>query len=588
MPRIDHSALSATPARSDDAWWRPLTSGLATVQIDVDTSKSTLTELVRLAQLATTVPPQSPLLAAPLGLPCLPGAARVRLYFDDEAAQRGNSNTPHADMSAAAKRACDALAQILTNTRTEHQYHDTQAPAARVLNQYIRAIERSRRAQTAASFSHMVRITGEALHRHGSANLPPVRAQIAQTPTDCVLHWIAELDRARGTANPDDNWLMQTESAARRRWMQHDLTLPSVRAYLDQMHSECTVRGAADLADVVGKIQSTLPTDQQAAKFSTRLNDNLYGRVFETRLIAQLIAAPTPGTLICTQTLMNAIRDFVSELPPAVVAVVAKEVSLGLAAKPRFWFDRTPALRQFISAVPGAPKKQALIAWMGQPVQSSHDAMSVILLACQMSLVLKEHAADSAPWMWASDLNYAQVVQPSARRLNNMIEPLLRAEGGIALLHQRAMFSESSMRPGIRASLQHRPNLEAPSPATRRMLEHGLPYASGVSGSTNMLLYMAHFFKQGGTELDPKQLLLAAAMLLGAGHSLHEVLWVGHQLDHRLGLGLGLGTATPEAFISDYDRFIELFDGADHKALDNAVASAWDQTIAAARNATAN
>lgn len=591
-------------------------------QTKINPASATLTDLVRLAGLASSVSPQAHLQGEAQGLPCLPGSGRVRLYFDDSVAHHigagdagawGAARAPARSiasalpMSAAAKFANKTLAQVLINSRTQVANvigasqdgssvdrndgsisgSSDKAPISRLLSQYARIVERSHRPQTAADFTHLMRVTSEALHQHVTAQLPPVPVQIAQTPTDCMLHWIAALQTASDAADGADTvWLQQVTCAARRRWMQHDLTLSSVRAYFAQMHIESVAQGVGGLAVVADKLAASLPTDQQAANFDTRLHDNLYGRVFETRLIARLIAAPPPGTLICAQTLSLALRDFFCALSPADQLMVAKKLSLLLAEKPRFWYDHVPKLLGLITAAAGRQKKQALETWLCTPVRSAYDCMGVMLFASELSLLLKQDAASSAPWMWPSDWNYAHAVQPSARRLQNMPALLLRAEGGITLQHQRSAYSQPTMRPSIRASLQHRPNLDTPSPVIRRMLDHGLPYASGVSGSTNILLHLAHYFKQAGIDLDYKQILLDAALLLGGGHSLHEVLWVGHQLDRLLGLNLAIGDVPPEEYVSDYDRFISLFDGADRQRIDHAVAAAWNDTIGHARSAS--
>lgn len=614
MPRIDtnsaSSVASAITTPSDNVWWRFMMHDAVPAQAKIDPANATLVDLVRLAGLAASLPPQTHLLGEPQGLPCLPGSRHVRLYFDDSVDQVCAPGAVGAvagamvsaagaplratasalPMSAAAKFACKTLVRVLTNSRAQlHSAMDVSSDnvaISRIISQYTHSIERARRPQTAAGFIHLMRVTGEALHRHVMSQLPPVPAHIAQTPTDCMLHWLAALHAASQTPSGIDNaWLRQAIADARRRWMQHDLTLPSVRAYLAQMRSGCEAQGELELTVMAEKIAASLPTEPQAAKFDTRLHDNLYGRIFETRLIAQLIAAPPPGTLACAQNLSAALLNFLKSLSPAMQSMVSKKLSLQLAEKPRFWYGQVPKLLGFITAVPGQQKKQALESWLSTPVQSAYDCMGVILFGCELSLLLKQHAPGSAPWMWPSDLNYAQAVQPSSRRLKNMPDLLLRAEGGITLQHQRAAYRQPSMRPSIRAALQHRPNLDTPSPVIRRMLDHGLPYASGVSGSTNLLLHQAHFFKHNGVELDYKQLILGAALLLGGGHSLHEVLWVGHQLDGPLKLGLALSDVPPEEFVSDYDRFISLFDGADRQRLEEAVGAAWEDTLACARSA---
>ena len=588
MLRADStSSLSSNASsRSGDTCWVPFTphhsAPSKTAQLEVNTATASLTDLVRLAHLAKAVPAGAVLLADRIGVGCWQRPRHVKLYFDETLAPTLPARS--AATTAAAELACETLAQLLQTTREQIPLPNDKLPAARILRQTIHALDRSRRPQTAASFYNMVRITGEALHRAHSARLPLVQVQIPQSPTECLLHWIDALRAAQQTPlGATDPWLEQIETAARRRWMQHDLTLTSVRSYFAAMRGMCSAEGATGLASIAEKIGASLPTNQQEKNFDTRLNDNLYGRVFETRLMAHLIAEPAPGTLIFAQQLATSLLHFFSALPLSVKSMVAKELSPALVAEPRFWFDQVPLLRRFITTEPGEKKKSALVNWLSTPPESGYDCMAIALFTCQLSPLLKEKASSFAPWMWAADLNYRQIVQPSSRRLTNTSQRLLRPEGGILLLHQRPAFSHPAMRAGMRATLQHRPNLETRSAVTKRALDHGLPYASGVSGSTNILLHQAVFFRQSGIELDTRHLLLLAVMLLNGGHSVHEVLWMAHQLDRPLGLGLALSDAAPEEFVSDYDRFTDLFNGADRSAIERAIAAAWDDTIDYAR-----
>ena len=556
------------------------------VQITIHSETATLTDLVRLAQLAITLPGAAVLLAERIRIGCWQKSLDVRLYFSGALARRREPLQPAetAAIAASVELARKTIVQLLQTTCEQNPLPNDKVPAARILKQYRQGLERSRRPQTVASFISMVRVASEGLHRAHAAQLLWVRVQAPQSPTECLLHWLNALRTAQETLTGQaDPWLHQTEILARRRWMQHDLTLASVRSYFAQMQLACIEKSAPELAALAAQLAASLPTEQQGKHFSARLNDNLYGRVFETRLVANLITTPAPGTLIFAQQLATSLLHLVSALPPSVRSLIAKALTPALLDAPRFWFDRVPKLVQFITAQPGEPKKSALVNWLSTPPQSGYDCMAIMVLACQLSLLLNQMTPKSAPWMEAANINYRQIVQPSARRLKNRAEPILRPEGGILLLHQRPAFSHPAMRLGRRATLHHRPNLDTPSAAIRCALEHGLPYASGVSGSTNILLHQAHFFRQRGIELDSRHLLLAAMMLLNGGHSLHEVLWMAHQLDGPLGLGLSLADVAPEEFVSDYDRFIALFDGADRTAIERAVNAAWDETIDYAR-----
>ena len=220
------------------------------------------------------------------------------------------------------------------------------------------------------------------------------------------------------------------------------------------------------------------------------------------------------------------------------------------------------------------------MAVLARPISSGVDCLCIVQIAIRLSLVMDEIDAATVPWMQVAYPRYAGLLSPAACRLINRPERVCVREGGIVLPHQAAAFSHSWMQLAFRASLQFRPNLDKPSVPVVQALQHGVPYATGVSGSTNILLHLAGHFKQLGTDLPIPHLLLAGMMLFNGGHSMHEVLWVAHRLDQMLGLDLRMSDAEPDRFIADYTRFFALFDGFDRRAIDHAVARAWDETLA--------
>src|SRR5262249_23130594 len=136
--------------------------------------------------------------------------------------------------------------------------------------------------------------------------------------------------------------------------------------------------------------------------------------------------------------------------------------------------------------------------------------------------------------------------------------------GGITKLHQPASFQESWMVASQRSGTTNVLELQSASAVAKLMLEHATPWASGVSGTTNVNLFALKYFQEKGAQIDTKHFLLGVAMLLvyDGGHSFQEVLWTANQLDHKMKLGLGLTDRDdPDSFIADYDKFAKLFEG---------------------------
>jgi hypothetical protein len=107
--------------------------------------------------------------------------------------------------------------------------------------------------------------------------------------------------------------------------------------------------------------------------------------------------------------------------------------------------------------------------------------------------------------------------------------------------------------------------LYAPSHPVVVALAKALPYVAGASGNINIMAHTIAHLKSRNVPIDAKYALLSTMMVLHSGHSLHESLWVINLLGPRLDLGIDLGNHPPDSFVSDYDRFIELFQDADGK-----------------------
>jgi hypothetical protein len=76
--------------------------------------------------------------------------------------------------------------------------------------------------------------------------------------------------------------------------------------------------------------------------------------------------------------------------------------------------------------------------------------------------------------------------------------------------------------------------------------------------------------------------MLGTMMFLNfdGGHSMHEAMWVGNQLDQSLGLGMGMPGGDPHSYVADYDGFVESFTPAQGQdKLRAAASTAWDATL---------
>ena len=128
------------------------------------------------------------------------------------------------------------------------------------------------------------------------------------------------------------------------------------------------------------------------------------------------------------------------------------------------------------------------------------------------------------------------------------------------------MVKEDWMVPSQRPTTVNRPVLEKQSEALQTALKTGTPYASGVSGSTNIALHALNSLNsKNGDNIDKNDFLLGTMMFLvyDGGHSMHEALWTANQLDSPLHLGYGLSAPDqkPNEFVADYEKFQSMYKG---------------------------
>jgi hypothetical protein len=184
------------------------------------------------------------------------------------------------------------------------------------------------------------------------------------------------------------------------------------------------------------------------------------------------------------------------------------------------------------------------------------------------------------PWETRCADNYTKVASVKAYQSNHA-EVAAKPEVGITLGYQPTVSVDLDIAPGQRQALRRKPDLYAPSHPVVIALTKALPYVAGASGNINIMAHTIAHLKSRSVPIDAKYALLSTMMALHSGHSLHESLWVINLLGPKLNLGIDLGNHPPDSFVSDYDRFIELFQDADGKEkMEAARDSAWKTVTA--------
>ncbi|AXA93469.1 hypothetical protein [Massilia sp. YMA4] len=477
-------------------------------------------------------------------------------------------------------KARQAALTLLANTEREFGLHGTRAGAE---------IERARdflsnpnNRLTAGTFGRMMKAVSEAVHAHVTQRIGPSRAErmTGRMPMDCMTHLGYEIRHARQHARPEHKaFLRELGFETMDRVMQHRLSFGQTKQWLTEVSDDCAQRGLRDLARLARGLADDIPHPSALPDHATQLHDNVYGRALESVLINELVRNPPDSVKDSMEALAGHLDRALSRLQPHEQEQAAVAVQNMMRHERRGWQAQAPELEAFFQAAPGH-ELRALKNLLRAPKETGADCIAVPYLTVKMSLCM----GAGAPWMRDANVNYRDVVGPaSARETESAPNPnRIAPKAGITSHHQpmtvRTPVAEAAMHPGDR----NRPKLDETSPELRRALQQGAPFVSGVSGSTNIVLHaVAHMLDKGG-RIDAKDALLGTMMFLthDGGHSMHEAMWVGNQLNQTLDLNLGLPGGDPSRYVADYQGFIESFPPEKGRDTMRAAAdTAWQVTL---------
>lgn len=461
------------------------------------------------------------------------------------------------------------------------------------------------------------------------------RGEAGRTPSEVMVNFVSIIDAKAKQAKGSDPVLNTVLEQAKLLILKHMLQVGHVVSFLKKAADYLSRNGHKELSRLCDDLSGQLPiNDSDIAP--TRLQDNLYGRVFDSGFVSDLVKTPPPGVMSAMEQSAKALAAWLTG--GTVPVDVRKKVATDLQHKfkdedPRFWFPQVPEMQNFIAAGSPDDALAALLRLLNSTIDTGVKAQAVPYVLVKLSLVLREAGKAKSvalpgmptdappegtsfeqhlrnwqrhkknveygysPWMEAANENYASVVSKQTGR-TDAPDTDLGGDGkwkahvpktmgsGLTLLHQPNPFVENWMTPSVRPTTKNMPNIKPgsngktgyPTESVETALSHGLAYGSGVSGSTNIMLHIFDHLKKGAVPgLDVKDFLLGTMMFLvyDGGHSMHEVLWTANQLDKKLGLGLNIGDSdNPTKFVSDYDKFMELYDSSDQDSTGTHVARA--------------
>ncbi|MEN3262308.1 hypothetical protein AAH678_27060 [Sodalis endosymbiont of Spalangia cameroni] len=432
---------------------------------------------------------------------------------------------------------------------------------------------------------------------------PPTTINLEETyktPTEVSFLWMGFLRHAAGQLTYNLRLLVkQLLNQQQERCLHHKkLTLRSTRASLINDSRILRHAGLAALADKAATkrkggtpcLLDQLPKSE-AGLHATRLHDNIYGRVFDTHWIAQLVANPPAEVVAAMTTIARYYSSYLEHLLPDRQQTVLKKLHNQIVQDRRFWFKSFPAMEHLSHPAFAWPAYvEEVQKILRSEIKTGEHCIAIPYLTVKLfnatnDLPIAEHKS----WQIMTNLSYRWYIKP---RTGRTVEDRACAEAnvlptpaaGITLRYQPPAVSDAEKMTAERRPCNHyripASRLLPKYPAVKTALRHGLPYSGGVSGSTGIMLSVIKELIKKKENIDLRMGLLGTIMFMNydGGHSIHEALWVANLK------GIKVGNANDNkshlnGFISDYEAFRALYQGTEcGKALDNALAIAWEKT----------
>jgi len=419
-----------------------------------------------------------------------------------------------------------------------------------------------------------------------------------RTPSEVLVHFLHSLRKARKDA-PASTVLKELEQQVRQTILQHQMTLAETQRLLQAANARLTSESQPELATLTTKLIAHLPKDESALP-RTRLHDNLYGRVLDSGIVAELVKNPPPGVKTSLKQGARAMAAMLRDgsLPDKSKHEIAQGMQEYLNTKdPRFWVPLVPSIKDLKDAKSPEDALKALLTFLDNPGDDGYAMIATPYVLVKTANILQQKK--QVTWMEQAGRNYWNIITNQTGRTDVLTStdpnirftpqtaPKLSEGAGIGLRHQPNPFIADGMVPSMRPTLKNMPQFEQgvefPTDSVATALQHGLPFASGVSGSTNIMLHLLDEMRNRGETVDVKNFLLGTMMFLvyDGGHSMQEVLWTANQLDATLNLNLNIGDPSkPTEFVADYERFAAIFDGdRTGPILQDAINTALDTTL---------
>lgn len=384
------------------------------------------------------------------------------------------------------------------------------------------------------------------------------RRDAPRSERDALIHFI------HLTQDVDHPAAHQLNHEARSLWISGVVNQKSLQKLLTKGSDQL-----GHLPRLQDKLES-LVNDTAQLKTLPQYHDNIYGRKFETALVAELVNDPPHGTLAAATRINQEVHAHLMSMPAEKASEVLQKVAKGIVSEPRPWYPLKPEIEQFAAA----PTNEAFQKVLG-PAKNGIDVIASINLAHRVWTA----GIEPPPWAEAMNQHYNELLVPRRGKGRYLTEFDTNAHG-IAALHHPDNLTYSTFQTGKSWTYKRSPEMDKPTDFENNTLKSGHIFVSGPSGTTNVLAFTSADIARRDPTFSPNDALLAGVMFMtmDTGHSVHEVLATNLSIQARgtEAAGTQLTTSAPP-----YKTLAELpTSPADKAKVESAMNRALDTTIA--------
>ncbi|HET9645885.1 MAG TPA: hypothetical protein VFP68_21595 [Burkholderiaceae bacterium] len=304
----------------------------------------------------------------------------------------------------------------------------------------------------------------------------------------------------------------------------------------------------------------------------TQLVDNIYGRTFESLLVARLVEDPPPGVLKAARQLASEVLGELANHPKEIQDRILGDLASAIAKEPRPWWDRSPSIQPFLQQ-PTLENLQACFA-----ANSGIEAIQSVFIAKHFALTL-DRTGLNPDWMHSANRFYWSSLVSQKPQNASILTNFSQTSGN--LLHYHPTTDQT---PGINAySWTHSKvvSVDNLTPWQAKALSKGQTIINGLSGTTNILAHLGKHIAQKNPEFrEPEHHLnILMFVVFDGGHSTEEVLCTLDAIEQSR-QGKDVSGKTLGDFGDGYQAIEKLgATEADRQALQNRVDEALNQTV---------